>query len=94
MNKFIPSGDRRGRAWVAWGQRLGRVGGGGAGRGGAGGSGARGRAGVVAGRGGRAWGGVTPRILQLNFFFSLLAKFGCYLFFFFLPSLDLDFFQS
>jgi hypothetical protein len=38
---------------------------------------------------------VTPRILQLNFFFfSLLAKFGRYLFFFFLPSLDLDFFQS
>jgi hypothetical protein len=33
---------------------------------------------------GRArWRPVTPRILQLNFFFSLLAKFGRYLFFFF-----------
>jgi hypothetical protein len=27
---------------------------------------------------------VTPRILELNFFFSSLAKFGCYPFFFFL----------
>jgi hypothetical protein len=37
---------------------------------------------------------VTPQILQLNFFFSLLAKFGRYLFFFFFPSLNLDLFQS
>jgi hypothetical protein len=38
---------------------------------------------------------VTPRILQLNFFSFLYSpKFGRYLFFFFLPSLHLDLFQS
>jgi hypothetical protein len=38
---------------------------------------------------------VTPRILELNFFFSSLAKFVCYPFLFFLfPSLSLDPFQS
>jgi hypothetical protein len=38
---------------------------------------------------------VTPRILQLNFFSFLYSpKFGRYLFFFFLPSLNLDLFQS
>jgi hypothetical protein len=62
MNKFIPSGDRRGRAWVAWGRRLGR-----AGRGGPDGGGARGgadREAVVAERGGRPWGGGLRRWRQ------------------------------
>jgi hypothetical protein len=38
--------------------------------------------------------GVTPRILQLNFFFSLLAKIRALPFPFPFPSLNLDLFQS
>jgi hypothetical protein len=37
---------------------------------------------------------VTPRILQLNFFFSLLAKIRALPFPFLFPSLNLDLFQS
>jgi hypothetical protein len=37
---------------------------------------------------------VTPRILQLNFFFSLLAKIRALPFLFRFPSLNLDLFQS